>query len=293
MIRLIADFVMTTSLSATYSDSRSPWRHTCAAGITRSAITSPPARKASSAGKSSSLVSAVRKPRPPRFTPSIGTPRSPTRRAMDSSVPSPPSTSSRSTCPGRSGLRAVAAGMSGQSPAVSFSRTGWSPRSAHQRSSRSTTSRASARSVLATTPIRFMRESASHGLGGFRRSGDKRVEVWDGAARASQVKEELTVALGSLERRRRDAPDVPAAQHAEAGDAGDDRPVVGGVPYHATLADQSLADLELRLDQRHRLPVVGQHPEDGGQNLLDRKSTRLNSSHVKISYAVFCLKKKK
>src|SRR5690606_41933531 len=27
--------------------------------------------------------------------------------------------------------------------------------------------------------------------------------------------------------------------------------------------------------------------------LADRKSTRLNSSHVKISYAVFCLKKKK
>src|SRR5690606_40522822 len=30
-------------------------------------------------------------------------------------------------------------------------------------------------------------------------------------------------------------------------------------------------------------------PLDG----TDRKSTRLNSSHVKISYAVFCLKKKK
>src|SRR3989442_11861909 len=27
--------------------------------------------------------------------------------------------------------------------------------------------------------------------------------------------------------------------------------------------------------------------------LVDRKSTRLNSSHVRISYAVFCLKKKK
>src|SRR6266496_962052 len=27
--------------------------------------------------------------------------------------------------------------------------------------------------------------------------------------------------------------------------------------------------------------------------ILDRKSTRLNSSHVEISYAVFCLKKKK
>src|SRR5690606_40525017 len=32
--------------------------------------------------------------------------------------------------------------------------------------------------------------------------------------------------------------------------------------------------------------MVRQHPD------LDRKSTRLNSSHVKISYAVFCLKKK-
>src|SRR3970040_1877612 len=78
MMRLIADLVMTTSLSATYSDSRSPWRHTCAASITRSSITSPPARKASSAGKSSSLVRAVRKPKPPRFTPSMGTLRSPT-----------------------------------------------------------------------------------------------------------------------------------------------------------------------------------------------------------------------
>src|SRR2546427_1513140 len=28
-------------------------------------------------------------------------------------------------------------------------------------------------------------------------------------------------------------------------------------------------------------------------NMLDRKSTRLNSSHSQISYAVFCLKKKK
>src|SRR5438874_6861696 len=31
----------------------------------------------------------------------------------------------------------------------------------------------------------------------------------------------------------------------------------------------------------------------GASNEQDRKSTRLNSSHVEISYAVFCLKKKK
>src|SRR5690606_18326666 len=34
-------------------------------------------------------------------------------------------------------------------------------------------------------------------------------------------------------------------------------------------------------------------PEYRGQAPAERKSTRLNSSHVKISYAVFCLKKKK
>src|SRR5690606_41824854 len=51
--------------------------------------------------------------------------------------------------------------------------------------------------------------------------------------------------------------------------------------------------------------LICEHNEEGTlglvlnqpSNLLledvDRKSTRLNSSHVKISYAVFCLKKKK
>src|SRR5690606_41767059 len=34
-------------------------------------------------------------------------------------------------------------------------------------------------------------------------------------------------------------------------------------------------------------------PPIGDATAQDRKSTRLNSSHVKISYAVFCLKKKK
>src|SRR3712207_8717679 len=38
------------------------------------------------------------------------------------------------------------------------------------------------------------------------------------------------------------------------------------------------------------LPATGRPPEDW---LQDRKSTRLNSSHANISYAVFCLKKKK
>src|SRR5690554_7455042 len=42
-------------------------------------------------------------------------------------------------------------------------------------------------------------------------------------------------------------------------------------------------DVRMQLPYEHwlRLPMI------------DRKSTRLNSSHVRISYAVFCLKKKK
>src|SRR5215468_11356084 len=35
------------------------------------------------------------------------------------------------------------------------------------------------------------------------------------------------------------------------------------------------------------------HPLDVAASLKDRKSTRLNSSHITISYAVFCLQKKK
>src|SRR5439155_24905850 len=48
-------------------------------------------------------------------------------------------------------------------------------------------------------------------------------------------------------------------------------------------------------DMRARIIALEQETQaardiDAGQ--LDRKSTRLNSSHVAISYAVFCLKKK-
>src|SRR5690606_39364032 len=42
-----------------------------------------------------------------------------------------------------------------------------------------------------------------------------------------------------------------------------------------------------------RLLHLARGQERGSASARDRKSTRLNSSHVKISYAVFCLKKKK
>src|SRR5436190_4932853 len=44
---------------------------------------------------------------------------------------------------------------------------------------------------------------------------------------------------------------------------------------------------------RHRLLARGRDADGGRRDRRDRKSTRLNSSHTVISYAVFCLKKKK
>src|SRR2546430_12544504 len=41
------------------------------------------------------------------------------------------------------------------------------------------------------------------------------------------------------------------------------------------------------------LAGVGERTREGNDLYQDRKSTRLNSSHSQISYAVFCLKKKK
>src|SRR3712207_8465745 len=45
--------------------------------------------------------------------------------------------------------------------------------------------------------------------------------------------------------------------------------------------------------QLPRAPLPRQPALRGGGGASDRKSTRLNSSHANISYAVFCLKKKK
>src|SRR3712207_8625451 len=59
----------------------------------------------------------------------------------------------------------------------------------------------------------------------------------------------------------------------------------------------SAALFDLKAEERRRLwasriSYVAQDAA-GSLNPADRKSTRLNSSHAHISYAVFCLKKKK
>ena len=62
---------------------------------------------------------------------------------------------------------------------------------------------------------------------------------------------------------------------------------IGGVELpidHRAVSDIG-AEAEISLEQRRQCGA--------GAFAIDRKSTRLNSSHALISYAVFCLKKKK
>src|SRR5690606_321626 len=70
---------------------------------------------------------------------------------------------------------------------------------------------------------------------------------------------------------------VRAARTADAS-----RPYPVSVLFHCPGVVRGAEHLEL--------PPLGVQPRH--RQFLDRKSTRLNSSHVKISYAVFCLKKK-
>src|SRR3712207_8186459 len=60
--------------------------------------------------------------------------------------------------------------------------------------------------------------------------------------------------------------------------------------------DPLQGDAAPALDLLHHQPLVVEAlgaQQGDGEHDGDRKSTRLNSSHANISYAVFCLKKKK
>src|SRR5258707_10559762 len=78
--------------------------------------------------------------------------------------------------------------------------------------------------------------------------------------------------------------------------------VIDDLHHEAPAPARRILGRLLRYARRSRWIAVGREDpgldEAMGQTLLlpampDRKSTRLNSSHANISYAVFCLKKKK
>src|SRR5699024_11442808 len=71
--------------------------------------------------------------------------------------------------------------------------------------------------------------------------------------------------------------------------------------YHVDTAENGQEGINKFLENEYKLIFIDKRmPGISGEKVLfkiretkDRKSTRLNSSHVSISYAVFCLKKKK
>ena len=60
---------------------------------------------------------------------------------------------------------------------------------------------------------------------------------------------------------------------------------------HSTVMLMTYEGSALRTDALFKAKII--NPGEDLFIAVDRKSTRLNSSHVVISYAVFCLKKKK
>src|SRR5438874_6634143 len=67
-------------------------------------------------------------------------------------------------------------------------------------------------------------------------------------------------------------------------------------PYTTLFRSPATHALRSRERKRFSSPRAGRPPASSTRPMakkIDRKSTRLNSSHVEISYAVFCLKKKK
>src|SRR5689334_24087147 len=63
-------------------------------------------------------------------------------------------------------------------------------------------------------------------------------------------------------------------------------------PPRSTLFPYTTLFRSLREHRARQGPVGGRHGGEARHPTGDRKSTRLNSSHSSISYAVFCLKKK-
>src|SRR3989442_10945004 len=62
---------------------------------------------------------------------------------------------------------------------------------------------------------------------------------------------------------------------------------------HQLQRRDGVVEVEQGLAHPHQYDVADDALAARGRVIRDRKSTRLNSSHVRISYAVFCLKKKK
>src|SRR5699024_11257826 len=106
--------------------------------------------------------------------------------------------------------------------------------------------------------------------------------------------------VGCYSRRSAHHPALPAFPTRRSSDLKVDyHPLAIPVPYYHSNVDSDEVmfyvggDYEARKGSGIDIGSISLHPGGYAHGPQDRKSTRLNSSHVSISYAVFCLKKKK
>src|SRR6266511_4455696 len=106
--------------------------------------------------------------------------------------------------------------------------------------------------------------------------------------------EDPDCSLPQARQRGHAAPDLRGDEGpADRGRRGGDAPRARAVPPHQREEGGGLPDPARGRGDARRCPLADLERPCRLHRHVDRKSTRLNSSHVKISYAVFCLKKKK
>src|SRR5690554_1569510 len=123
--------------------------------------------------------------------------------------------------------------------------------------------------------------------------------VDDGEVRDLDLAMLLNVPVNRLGRLKKAGAPAGAAETPEPDDEQDDATAATIRPNQAILVRLLLkhpeyAPLTMRPGNAEMFELIAPlMPGTGSNGKIDRKSTRLNSSHVRISYAVFCLKKKK
>src|SRR5437588_1436002 len=87
----------------------------------------------------------------------------------------------------------------------------------------------------------------------------------------------------------------PTRRSSDLVEAGHGEPALGRHVASVAPGDQAVGVTRVAHDEDPHVArrVLGHGPALRPEDPADRKSTRLNSSHTVISYAVFCLKKKK
>src|SRR5699024_11315383 len=69
-------------------------------------------------------------------------------------------------------------------------------------------------------------------------------------------------------------------------------PIILLITFFIQKENEPIIESENNKENKHTIETIHLNVAEEDLNELDRKSTRLNSSHVSISYAVFCSKKK-